>query len=157
MENNEMTFLEYVVDFINDELDNLEGEEVYLPYLSERLTSMINDNGSLHCQFMLEEIRQIVVWWCACGDFVEYQRNEGVVINPFDYPSRFLVQMVTEAVRAIIQNCPTAQKDDRDGLIKFTPEVIAKIKGEVVDGNIDWLKHDYPNYKIEENKITRDI
>lgn len=135
------SFIEYCKNYVLEHIDEYEGQEVYLCDLGFTLTEGPNCNGTLtySTHDAIEYLRE---WWYEASDYFEYEKlNFGTARNPFEDPEGYMVCMVIEGVRALID--AAIQKlgldDQWNDEVELTADLIEKIKGAVEEYNDDKL------------------
>ena len=115
-------FIPYCKQYIYDHIDDYRGQKMYMSDLGYTLTEGPNANGTLTYsqQLAIEYLRE---WWYDASTFFEYLKdNLGMSMNPFANPEAYMVAMVVEGVRSLI--------DRALGYIEFDQEM------EVLDGEL---------------------
>lgn len=95
----------YCKDFIRENIEGLIGRNVYACDLGLELTMGINADGT--CTYSTNLAKQYLCdWWDECGDYWNYEKiNFGNNYhNPFDEPEAFMVCMVIEGVRLVLDS-----------------------------------------------------
>lgn len=134
-------FVTYCKNYIADNIDEHEGEKVYLCDFGFALTEYPNCNGTL--TYSREEAKDYIrEWWDEADDYFQYEKdNFGTSRNPFENPEAYMVCMVIEGVRTLIDRAITALglDDQWNDEVELTADLIAKIKGAVEEYNDDKL------------------
>lgn len=131
------TYLDYCKNFIIDNIENLEGQQVYACDLGFELTSAINSDGS--ATFSTDEAREYLKeWWDETADYWEYEEeNFGEHRwNPFSDPEAYHCCMIIEGVRNLIGQVPIIEKK-WDECIKITPALIKKVIKAIEDPSLE--------------------
>lgn len=126
------SFFDYCKNYILDNLENYEGNNVYMCDLSIELTEGMCADGTFTYSTAKAE-QYLIEWIGEAGEFFDYEKaNFGQNTNPFSNVELFLVRMVSEGVRAILSQCPTVTSDENwNSEMELTAELIQKIKDEV--------------------------
>ena len=133
-------FITYCKSYIADNIDEHEGEEVYLCDFGFELTEYPNCNGTLtfNREKAMDYLRE---WWWDAADYFEYETdNFGENLhNPFDNPEAYMVCMVIEGVRAMIDRAISelGLDDQWNDEVELTADLIEKIKGAVEEMEFD--------------------
>ena len=135
------TFIDYCKNYVLDNIDEYEGQEVYLCDLGFTLTDGPNCDGTLtfNREKAMDYLRE---WWWDAADYFEYEKfNFGTTQNPFENPEAYMVCMVIEGVRTLIDRAITALglDDQWNDEVELTADLIEKIKGAVEEYNEDKL------------------
>ena len=101
----------YCKDFIRENIEGLIGRTIYVSGLGYEITNGINADGTCTYSTNLAK-RYLSDWWDECGDYMNYeQRNFGRNYhNPFEAPEAFMVCMVTEGVRLVLDSIEYEQE-----------------------------------------------
>lgn len=120
-------FITYCKDYVADHLCNFEGRNVDTYDLSIDITNGPNMDGTL--TYSREEARDYLrAWWDEAGDYYEWEKsNFGEGRNPFDDPEGYMVCMVIEGVRTLIDQALAELNESEDDRIELTPERIERI------------------------------
>lgn len=126
MENRE-SYVEYVKDFILENLPNYEGQTVYGCDLGYTITEGINADGSA-TNSKSEAMEYIKEWFDEAAEVYNYQvENYGQACqNPFENPEAWMVCMIIEGVNAILGQCDAVEEFWNDET-ELTEEIIQKI------------------------------
>lgn len=128
-------FITYCKQYIYDNLPEHEGRLVYLCDLGYTITEGPNCDGTL--TFNREEaLEYLKEWWREAADYFQFEKdNFGTPRNPFENPEAYMVCMVIEGVRALIDDAidTLGMNDKWNDEVELTPELIAKVK-ECVEG-----------------------
>ena len=125
-------FINYCKDYIYEHLPEHEGEKVWLDELGYELTEGPNCDGSLTMNRVLaaDYLRE---WWYDAADYFDYERdNFGTNHNPFENPEGYMVCMVIEGVRSLIDAATPAVEYDQDE-VEVTKELIDSIVKSVAN------------------------
>lgn len=127
------TFVEYCKDYILDNIDDHEGRMVYLCDLGFELTEEPNASGTLtYCR--KEALDYISEWIDDAADYFDYEKSKcGTNRNPFENPEAYMVCMVIEGVRAIIDAAIEHLNLDQDEKVELSQELINDIKEFIED------------------------
>ena len=121
------SYVEYVKDFILQNLPEYEGREVYGCNLGYIITEGINVDGSVtyNKQAAIEYIKE---WFDEAAEIYRYQmENCGQVsLNPFENPEGWMVCMIIEGVNNILGQCDVVEEFWNDET-ELTDEIIQKI------------------------------
>lgn len=125
------SYVEYVKDFIVDNLPEYEGKEVYACDLAYTITEGINADGSATYSRQ-KAVDYIKEWFDEAAEVYQYQvENYGQASqNPFENPEAWMVCMIIEGVSAIFSQC-TVIDDNWNNEIELTEEIIKTILEEV--------------------------
>lgn len=129
---------DYCRDFINENLENFEGQTVHACDLGIELTQEININGSAtYSTYLAKEY--LKHWWDDAADYFQYEKdNFGENShNPFENPEAYHVCMIIEGVRSILSQCPFINKKWNEQF-ELTPKRIKKILKEVKNLNVEF-------------------
>ena len=136
MENVSLT--DYCHNVIKDNIDNYNGQEMYIEDLASAICEGMNADGTATYSSRKAE-EYLKEWWDDCGDYLNFL-NESygeTNANPFWEPEQFMVGMVSEGVRIIIgctlnnlglrDNDDDGTEIDRDNKITITDDIINRI------------------------------
>lgn len=125
------SYVEYVKDFIVDNLPEYEGKEVYACDLAYTITEGINADGSATYSRQ-KAVDYIKEWFDEAAEVYQYQvENYGQASqNPFENPEAWMVCMIIEGVSAVFSQC-TVIDDNWNNEIELTEEIIKTILEEV--------------------------
>lgn len=127
------TFIDYCKNYILKYIGGYEGQEVYLCDLGYTLTEYPNCNGTL--TYSREEAKNYIrEWWDEADDYFQYEKdNFGTPRSPFENPEAYMVCMVIEGVRALIDDAvdTLGMNDQWNDEVELTADLIEKIKGAV--------------------------
>ena len=125
------SYVEYVKDFIVDNLPEYEGKEVYACDLAYTITEGINVDGSATYSRQ-KAVDYIKEWFDEAAEVYQYQvENYGQASqNPFENPEAWMVCMIIEGVSAVFSQC-TVIDNNWNNEIELTEEIIKKILEEV--------------------------
>ena len=125
------SYVEYVKDFIVDNLPEYEGKEVYACDLAYTITEGINADGSATYSRQ-KAVDYIKEWFDEAAEVYQYQvENYGQASqNPFENPKAWMVCMIIEGVSAVFSQC-TVIDDNWNNEIELTEEIIKTILEEV--------------------------
>ena len=101
------TLKNFVIDAMIDELNKMEGIEVYGADLGYEIFSIANCNGSYTCDAQ-ESIDWIGKYFSEIGkvvDSIEFNLGEGSVCNCFNEPEKFQVQIMLEMSGYLCGQC----------------------------------------------------
>lgn len=123
------SYVEYVKEFINDNLPEYEGQSIYGCDLAYAITESINVDGT--ATYNTYEAKQYIKeWFDEAVDVYQYQvDNYGQALhNPFENPEAFMVCMIIEGVSSILGQCEVVNDDDVWNYeTEWTEELINKI------------------------------
>lgn len=135
------TFIDYCKNYVLENIDKYEGQEVYLCDLGFTLTEYPNCNGTL--TYSREEAKNYIrEWWDEADDYFQYEKgNFGTPRNPFENPEAYMVCMVVEGVLALIDDAvdTLGMNDQWNDEVELTADLIEKIKGAVKENYDDRL------------------
>lgn len=132
-------FIEYCKDYIAEHLGGYEGQRVYTSDLGWIVTEGPNADGTLTYSRELAKdyLRE---WWYEASDYFQYEKdNFGTPQNPFENPEAYMVCMVIEGCRSLIDNALNTLDVDWNDEIELTADLIEKIKGAVEEFNDERL------------------
>ena len=124
-------YVDYVKNFIKDNLPNLENETKYACDLGYYITECINVKG--YATYNKQEAMQYIKeWFDEAAEVYEYEmENFGKVYhNPFKDPKAWMVCMIIEGVNAILCRCNVLEKCWNEEIV-LTVDVIDSILAEV--------------------------
>lgn len=130
------TYLDYCKNFIIDNIENLEGQQVYACDLGFELTSAINADGS--ATYSAHKAKEYLKeWWDEAADYWQYEDEnfDEHRWNPFPNPEAYHCCMVIEGVRCLLSQIPVLG-EKWDECIKITPALIKKIIKAMKDPNL---------------------
>lgn len=140
MENEEKIpeFFEYCKQYILDNLDEYEGQDVYACDLGITLTEGMCCDGTF--TYSTAKAKEYLIeWFEDAAEYSEYEKfNFGERSNPFENVELFTVKMVSEGVRSVLSRCEFIN-DNWNGKIELTPDIIAIIKEQVEEQTDDEL------------------
>lgn len=122
-------FITYCKQYIYDHIDEYRGQKVYPCDLGFTLTEGPNCDGTL--TYSTTDAKDYLrEWWDEAADYYDYERaNFGTGgHNPFENPEAYMVCMVIEGVRALIDSalCEIGGIDWNDKL-ELTSDLIEQI------------------------------
>lgn len=121
------SYVEYVKDFILENLPKYKGQEVYGCDLGYTITERINVDGSVtyNKQAAMEHIKE---WLDEAAEVYQYQvDNYGQALqNPFKNPEGWMVCMIIEGVESILSQCDVVEEFWNDKT-ELTDKIIQKI------------------------------
>ena len=131
-------FIEYCKNYINDNIEAYEGEEVYPCDLADILMSGPYYDGTL-TNSRSQAKDYLIEWWDDCGDFMgcNLLRFGEFRINPFENPDSFMVSMVSEGIEGILYKVPFINEHWDEEKITLTSEIIQAIKDGVEEFDDD--------------------
>lgn len=136
------TFINYCKQYIYDHIDGYRGQKVYSCDLGYTLTDGPNHDGTLTYS-TAKAMDYLAEWRWDAADYWQYEKdNFGENLhNPFDNPEAYMVCMVIEGVRAMIDRAITelGLNDQWNDEVELTADLIEKIKGAVEEM---WFKDD---------------
>lgn len=125
-------FITYCKQYIYDHIDDYRGQKVYPCDLGFTLTEGPNCDGTL--TFSTAEAKDYLrEWWDEASDYYEYERdNFGTGgHNPFENPEAYMVCMVIEGVRALIDQAFMVLDIDYNEMVELTGDLIEQITEKV--------------------------
>lgn len=125
-------FITYCKQYIYDHIDDYRGQKVYPCDLGFTLTEGPNMDGTL--TFSTAEAKDYLrEWWDEASDYYEYERdNFGTGgHNPFENPEAYMVCMVIEGVRALIDQAFMVLDIDYNEMVELTGDLIEQITEKV--------------------------
>lgn len=125
------TFIDYCKQYIYDHIDEYRGQMVYPCDLGFTLTEEPNINGTL--TFSREGAKDYIrEWWDEADDYFQYEKdNIGTTRNPFENPEAYMVCMVIEGVRSLIDQAFMVLDIDNDEMVELTGDLIEQITEKV--------------------------
>ena len=126
------SYLKYCKDFIIDNIEGYEDENIYMCDLGNYITEGINVDGS--ATYSTYEAKEYIKeWFDEAGEVYQYQvANYGQRYqNPFENPEAFHVCMIIEGVNNILNQCETIQKycnDEKELNKKLINKIIKEVK-----------------------------
>lgn len=137
------TFIDYCKNYIAEHLGEYEGQKVWACDLGYEITEGPNIDGTL--TYSREEAKDYIrEWWDEAADYWEYEKsNFGEHShNPFEEPEAYMVCMVIEGVRALVDSAlleltEPVEYDDEE--IELTAQLIEDIKRLVAENPTDSL------------------
>lgn len=131
-------FFDFCKDFILDEIDWYEGNDVYACDFGITLTEGMCCDGTFTYSTAKAQ-KYLSEWFAEAGEYSDYEKfNFGERSNPFDNVERFLTGMVTEGVRTILSRCQFID-DKWNDKFELTAEIIEVIKEQVREQTNDEL------------------
>lgn len=130
METKILPFFEFCKRHILDELEKMEGEEVYMCDLGSEMCERehIDDTFTYSTGLAIEYLKE---WFYDAGEFSDYEQMQlGQRSNPFKNVERFLVNMLEEGVRTILARCNFVDRHWNEKR-ELTPYAIKIIKRQV--------------------------
>lgn len=122
------SFITYCKQYIYDNIDGYRGQTVYPCDFGFELTDYPNTNGTL--TYSREEAMDYIhEWWDEAGNYYDYERaNFGTGgHNPFENPEAYMVCMVIEGVRSLIDQAFAAIGFDTNDPVELTGGVLEQI------------------------------
>lgn len=101
------TLKNFVIDAMIDELNEMEGREIYGAELGYEIFSVANCNGSYTCDAQ-ESIEWIGKYFSEIGEVVEsieFNLGKDSVCNCFNEPEKFQVQIMLEMSNYLCGQC----------------------------------------------------
>ena len=136
------TFIDYCKDYIEEYLPQYEGQKVYLCDLGFTITEGPNCDGTLTCSTKLA-LDYLAEWRYDASDYFDYAKsNFGEVQNPFENPEAYMVCMVIEGCRALIDSAISEipeLNDEWDNEVELTEDIVAKILEKVKENETTQL------------------
>lgn len=125
-------FTDYCREFIENNLSEYDGQNVYACDLGFTLCEGINANGTATFSRQLAK-DYICEWWEDAADFSDYEEmNFGKRSNPFENTEAFMVRMIIEGVNSILSQCDFIN-DNWNDEIELTEDVISEILESIKD------------------------
>jgi len=127
-----VNFIDYCKDWVSEHIGYYEGQIVYLSDLGYLLTEDANANGTLTYS-RDEVVEYLKEWWDEAADYFEWEKfNFGTGgHNPFANPEAYMVCMVIEGVRSLVEQAIFDLNLDWNGRIELTRGLCSKIKNKV--------------------------
>lgn len=124
-------FIVYCKQYIYDHIDDYRGQKVYPCDLGFTLTEGPNCDGTL--TYSREEAKEYLrEWWDEADDYFDYAKgNFGMVQNPFENPEAYMVCMVIEGVRSLIDQAFMVLDIDSCEMVELTGDLIEQITEKV--------------------------
>lgn len=127
-------FITYCKDYVAEHIDGYEGQRVYLSELGWTITEGPNADGTLTFS-TAKAMDYLAEWRWEAADYWQYEKDNfgDNLHNPFDNPEAYMVCMVIEGVRALIDGAiwKLGLDDEWDDEVELTADLIEKIKGAV--------------------------
>jgi hypothetical protein len=131
-------FVDYCKDYIAEKLPEYEGQKVYLCDLGFTITEGPNCDGTLTYSTH-EAMEYLKEWMYEAADYFDYEKaNFGDVHNPFENPEAYMVCMVIEGCRALIDSAISEipeLNDEWENEVELTEEIVAKILEKVKEND----------------------
>lgn len=128
------TFIDYCKNYIAENIDGYEGQRVYLSELGWTITEGPNADGTLTFS-TATAMDYLAEWRWEAADYWQYEKDNfgDNLHNPFDNPEAYMVCMVIEGVRALIDGAiwKLGLNDEWNDEVELTADLIEKIKGAV--------------------------
>ena len=134
-------FITYCKQYIYDHIDDYRGQKVYPCDLGFTLTEDPNCNGTLTYN-RAEAIEYLKEWWDEAADYFDYEKDNfgGAVHNPFENPEAYMVCMVIDGVRTLIdQAFSEIEGVDCDEEFELTGDLIEQITEKVNENDTETL------------------
>lgn len=134
------TFIDYCKQYIYDHIDDYRGQKVYPCDLGFTLTEGPNMDGTL--TFSTAEAKDYLrEWWDEANDYYKYERDNFGIRghNPFENPEAYMVCMVIEGVRALIDQAFMVLDIDYNEMVELTGDIIEKICEKVNENETNKL------------------
>ena len=134
-------FITYCKQYIYDHIDDYRGQKVYPCDLGFTLTEDPNCNGTLTYK-RAEAIEYLKEWWDEAADYFDYEKDNfgGAVHNPFENPEAYMVCMVIDGVRTLIdQAFSEIEGVDCDEEVELTGDLIEQITEKVNENDTETL------------------
>lgn len=122
-------FVDYCKDYIEETIDGYVGQTMYLCDFSWTLTEGPNADGSLTYSTYLAK-QYLAEWWEEASEYYEYSKEMlGTIQNPFDDPEAYMVCMVIEGVRSLVDSAISelGMDDQWNDEVELTEELARKI------------------------------
>ena len=131
-------FFDFCKNFILENIDEYEGNDVYACDFGITMTEAMNCDGTF--TYSTEKAKEYLKkWWVDAGEYSDYEKfSFGERSNPFDNPERFTTGMVMEGVRIILSRCQFID-DKWNDKFELTEDVIATIKEQLEEQTNDEL------------------
>lgn len=125
-------FITYCKNYIADNLPEYEGQLIDPSDLGWTVTEGPNCDGTLTYS-RAEAIEYLKEWWDECSEYWEYERdNFGCnTQNPFENPEAYMVCMVIEGVRSLVDQALNVLSIDWDEKVELTADLIEQITEKV--------------------------
>lgn len=125
-------FITYCKQYIYDHIDDYRGQKVYPCDLGFTLTEGPNCDGTLTYSTATAK-EYLKEWWDEAGDYYDYERaNFGTGgHNPFENPEAYMVCMVIEGVRVLIDQAFMVLDIDYNEMVELTGDLIEQITEKV--------------------------
>lgn len=126
------TLKNFVIDAMIDELNEMEGKEIYGADLGYEIFETANCNGSYTCD--AQEAKEFIKdYYEDIGDVVEsieFNLGKGSVCNCFNEPEKFQVQIMLEMSSSLIAQVSIVD-ENWNNKFTLTKETIEKITKEL--------------------------
>lgn len=132
------TFIDYCKNYATEHLELRIGQKVYPEDLGFDLTEGPNMDGSLTYSRKAAE-EYLREWWEDAADYFDYAKSQfGEVMNPFEDPEGYMVCMVIEGVRIMVDTAldELGYMNIEDGKLELTEEVVGKISEHIKNNDI---------------------
>lgn len=134
-------FVTYCKNYVAEHLGEYEGQKLYFSDLGWAITECPNMDGSLTFS-RAKAMDYLKEWWIEAADYFDFEKSEfGNVHNPFDNPEAYMVCMVIEGVRSLIDRAIQAigLYDKWDEEVELTADLIEKIEESVSEMYVEKL------------------
>lgn len=135
------SFVDYCKDYLCENIDEHEGRVVFLCDFGFELTEGPNMDGTLTYSWK-EAMDYLREWWWDCADYFDYEKlNYGEARNPFENPESYMVCMVIEGVRSLLDMAikELGMDDKWNEEVEMTADLIEKVKNAVSDMYVESL------------------
>ena len=114
----------YCVNVIKDNIHKWVDQEMYVTELAEKICERMNWDGS--ATYSTSEAQEYLKnWWDDCGDYIDYLNDNAINdFNPFNSPEKFMVWMVMDGVRILLNNAADTTEIETCEEITITEEII---------------------------------
>ena len=131
MEKEIKPFIPFCKEYLNEQLDEYEGQTHYACDLGYILTEGINADGSFTYSRELAK-DYLKEWWDEAGDYAEYEKFSfgEYEHNPFENPEAYTVCMVIQGICGLLSKCELIDSNWNDE-IELTEDNICRLKDEI--------------------------
>lgn len=135
-------FITYCKQYIYDHIDDYRGQHIYLCDLGWTITEGPNMDGSLTYS-RADAMDYLREWWAESADYFDYEKSQfgDHLHNPFDNPEAYMVCMVIEGVRQLIDDAiwKLGLEDEWNEMVELTGDIIEKICEKVNENETNKL------------------
>ena len=124
-------YVDYVKNFIKDNLYRLENKSIYGGNISFFITEIVDLEETATFD-KLQAMQYIKEWFFVAAEIYNYeiQTYKEIRVHPFKNPEKYMVLMLVEGVAKIIDNCKFIKECWNEEIV-LTTDVIDSILAEV--------------------------